>query len=168
MVSTTCRYQSLHTVVLSEEMLPFEVQIRTKEMHLQAEYGFAAHWRYKERNSTHSSFVLQMVEWARWVLTWQCETMKAEHSRQFGETKLIRPPCPFPSHSDDCPYSYTQQCGHDGPIYVIMLENEKVSFVSFFFLTSCLKLVMPITKVISICDSRCQCMSFLRNPQYST
>ncbi|GMI80848.1 RELA/SPOT homolog 3, RELA/SPOT HOMOLOG 3 [Hibiscus trionum] len=71
-------YQSLHTVVMSEGEITLEVQIRTKEMHLQVEFGFAAHWRYKEGDCEYSSFVLQMVEWARWVVTWHCETMSKD------------------------------------------------------------------------------------------
>ncbi|KAJ9190404.1 hypothetical protein P3X46_001612 [Hevea brasiliensis] len=123
-------YQSLHTVVMAEGMVPLEVQIRTKEMHLQAEFGFAAHWRYKEGDCKHSSYVLQMVEWARWVVSWQCETMSKDHS-SIGCADSMKPPCAFPTHSADCPYSYKPHCGHDGPVFVIMIENDKMSVQEF-------------------------------------
>ncbi|XP_076926769.1 putative GTP diphosphokinase RSH2, chloroplastic [Bidens hawaiensis] len=122
-------YRSLHTVVM-EGLVPFEVQIRTKEMHSQAEFGFAAHWRYKEGDCMHSSFVLQMVEWARWVVTWQCETMMKDQS-SIGYTDVMKPPCKFPFHSEDCSHSYKPSCGSDGPVFVIVIQNNKMSVQEF-------------------------------------
>ncbi|XP_074577117.1 putative GTP diphosphokinase RSH2, chloroplastic isoform X2 [Curcuma longa] len=129
--SKMLKYRSLHTVVLSHESLPLEVQIRTKEMHLQAEFGIAAHWRYKEGDCQHSSFVLQMVEWARWVVSWQCETLNMSHSSSSGDADSVRPPCPFPLHSHSCPYSYSQQSNYTGPVFIIILENEKMTVHEF-------------------------------------
>ena len=64
-------YQSLHTTVLGKEGVPFEVQIRTWEMHRVSEYGVAAHWRYKEGNKGGDKDFDQKVGWLRQVLEWQ-------------------------------------------------------------------------------------------------
>lgn len=57
-------YQSLHTTVLSDDGVPFEVQIRTREMHKLCEYGIAAHWRYKEGVTSQSSLD-EKIAWIR-------------------------------------------------------------------------------------------------------
>ncbi len=63
-------YQSLHTSVLGKEGIPFEVQIRTWEMHANAEYGVAAHWKYKERIEGNSVMDTR-IAWIRQVLETQ-------------------------------------------------------------------------------------------------
>lgn len=72
-------YQSLHTVVTAEDGRPLEVQIRTNEMHHFAEYGVAAHWRYKETGG--SNFTAQKydekIAWLRQLLAWKNEVTDA-------------------------------------------------------------------------------------------
>ncbi len=67
-------YQSLHTTLMSSTGQPFEIQIRTQEMHKTAEYGIAAHWKYKESNDGQKSVEAQEEEklsWLRQILDWQ-------------------------------------------------------------------------------------------------
>ncbi len=72
-------YQSLHTTVVNQGR-PFEVQIRTFEMHRIAEYGIAAHWRYKEGRATDE--LDKKLSWLRRILDWQSE---AHDPGEFGE-----------------------------------------------------------------------------------
>ncbi|OUS97083.1 bifunctional (p)ppGpp synthetase/guanosine-3',5'-bis(diphosphate) 3'-pyrophosphohydrolase [Rhodococcus sp. NCIMB 12038] len=68
-------YQSLHTTVVGPEGKPLEVQIRTHDMHRTAEFGIAAHWRYKETKGRHSGDVAEVddMAWMRQLLDWQRE-----------------------------------------------------------------------------------------------
>ena len=86
-------YQSIHTTVLGEKGTPFEVQIRTWEMHRTAEYGIAAHWAYKEasNNGKKESVVVKddKLAWLRETLEWQKETENAEDFMQTLKTELF-------------------------------------------------------------------------------
>ena len=65
-------YQSLHTTLIGPTGQPFEIQIRTFEMHRTAEYGIAAHWKYKENNNTKGlNKEEEKLSWLREVLEWQ-------------------------------------------------------------------------------------------------
>ncbi len=68
-------YQSLHTTLISSSGQPFEVQIRTQEMHRIAEYGIAAHWKYKTDPEGKSSpdSEEEKLSWLRQILEWQQE-----------------------------------------------------------------------------------------------
>jgi GTP pyrophosphokinase len=63
-------YQSLHTAVIYDDGKTLEVQIRTREMHENAEYGIAAHWRYKEGRTREDAFE-QRVMWLRRLMEWR-------------------------------------------------------------------------------------------------
>ncbi|MGF6375573.1 guanosine-3',5'-bis(diphosphate) 3'-pyrophosphohydrolase [Clostridiales Family XIII bacterium PM5-7] len=77
-------YQSLHTTVLGDSGEPFEIQIRTYEMHRVAEYGIAAHWKYKEGDTKSNQNTEDMkLAWLRQTLEWQKEL---NDPKEFMET----------------------------------------------------------------------------------
>ena len=69
-------YRSLHTAVLSRNGRPMEVQIRTREMHQFAEYGIAAHWRYKEQTKHDRNFE-DKIAWLRQLMEWRQDVTDA-------------------------------------------------------------------------------------------
>lgn len=80
-------YQSIHTTVLDDNGNPFEIQIRTKEMHRIAEYGIAAHWKYKEGKAVGTEDEDEKkLAWLRQALEWQKET---DDSLEFLETLKV-------------------------------------------------------------------------------
>ena len=78
-------YQSLHTTVIGPRGEPLEIQIRTWEMHRTAEYGIAAHWRYKDGGVGGGDFE-DKITWLRQILDWQKET---HNGTEFVETLKV-------------------------------------------------------------------------------
>ena len=76
------RYQSLHTTVIGKQGIPFEVQIRTWDMHQTAEYGIAAHWKYKQGSGEGSE---KDFEWVRRLL----ETQQDSDAEEFVQSMKI-------------------------------------------------------------------------------
>lgn len=72
-------YQSLHTTVIGDDGAPFEIQIRTYDMHRTAEYGIAAHYKYKEGKTSNSDDSFERrISWIRQLLEWQNELIDAD------------------------------------------------------------------------------------------
>lgn len=80
-------YQSLHTTVIGSAGRPVEIQIRTREMHRIAEYGIAAHWRYKE--GVTDKILDQKMAWFRQMLDWQSELKDAKDFMESLKIDLV-------------------------------------------------------------------------------
>lgn len=79
-------YQSLHTTVIGSNGTPLEIQIRTHEMHRIAEYGIAAHWRYKEGEVVGAKSFDEKLSWIRQLLDWHQDM---RDTKEFMETLKV-------------------------------------------------------------------------------
>ncbi|MCX7609898.1 MAG: bifunctional (p)ppGpp synthetase/guanosine-3',5'-bis(diphosphate) 3'-pyrophosphohydrolase [Anaerolineales bacterium] len=82
-------YQSLHTAVIYDDGKPVEVQIRTPEMHENAEYGIAAHWRYKE-GKTHNDRFDERIKWLRRLMEWRQDVSDAQEFVENMKTDVFK------------------------------------------------------------------------------
>ncbi len=110
------RYQSLHTTVMGREGIPFEVQIRTVEMHNTAQYGIAAHWKYKAGlgGSTKAVAGEQRFDWIRQLLERQQEADDVEQIADAIKTDL----------APDEVYAFTPK----GDVYSLPLGATVIDF----------------------------------------
>jgi GTP pyrophosphokinase len=83
-------YRSLHTTIFGPGGRLYEIQIRTHDMHRTAEYGIAAHWRYKEGYKGAPDEVDEKLAWFRQVLEWQGETREPEEFMEFLRIDLYQ------------------------------------------------------------------------------
>jgi guanosine-3',5'-bis(diphosphate) 3'-pyrophosphohydrolase len=81
-------YQSLHTAVMYLGVIPLEVQVRTREMHHIAEYGVAAHWRYKQGETSDIHFE-EKIGWLRQLIEWHRELSGAEEFLESVKTDIF-------------------------------------------------------------------------------
>ncbi len=117
-------YQSIHTVVLGEGDKVIEVQIRTEQMHKDAELGVAAHWKYKEGNTGSVSAYEEKIIWLRKLLEWQddiaksADTISALKSQVFDDRVYVFTPrgqvvdLPTGSTPLDFAYAIHSDVGH--------------------------------------------------------
>ena len=124
-------YQSLHTTVIGKKGIPFEVQIRTMAMHRTAEYGIAAHWRYKEGKTQGASLSPDSLEnkltWLRQLMDWQGESkdagefMDALKSGLAAEEVFVFTPkgdvISLPAHSVPIDFAYNIHSGIGNRMY---------------------------------------------------
>jgi len=82
------RYQSLHTTVVDSKGSKIEIQLRTEEMHKVAEYGIAAHWKYKERKNTEDELD-RYSSWLREIIDWHKDTVDPEDYLEILKTDLF-------------------------------------------------------------------------------
>jgi GTP pyrophosphokinase len=82
-------YQSLHTAVIYDDGKPLEVQIRTAEMHQNAEYGIAAHWKYKEGTPRDKSYE-QRITWLRKMMEWRSDVEDAQEFVESMKTDVFQ------------------------------------------------------------------------------
>lgn len=82
-------YQSIHTTLIAPSGQPFEIQIRTEDMHKTAEYGIAAHWKYKEGiKGTTKGNEEEKLSWLRQILEWQTDTSDNKEFMDFLKSDL--------------------------------------------------------------------------------
>ncbi len=117
-------YQSLHTTVIGKDGIPFEVQIRTWQMHNTAEYGIAAHWKYKQGLNENEQAVDTKLKWIRNILEMQDElsgtedVIKSLKIDLFSDEVFVFTPkgdvvnLPFGSNVIDFAYSIHSEVGN--------------------------------------------------------
>src|SRR3954471_297566 len=142
-------YQSLHTAVVGPQGKTVEVQIRTEEMHRHAEYGVAAHWRYKERPTKADQVFDQKIAWLRELLAWRDEVadwqQNTKQARLDDTVYVITPQgkvvdLPAGSTPVDFAYALHTDLGHrcrgarvDGHIVTLdtpLVSGQKVEIVT--------------------------------------